>query len=191
MLALRLAQATSRPAPVMSEALQRPPDFPLIRMRRFARERRLDQCPPGRVSQLIGEWTGKWLHFAVQCKPEVLDGSHDHQPLTTPLPLKHHLWPAAARVPADGALRDLRSLDTGARHAETIGEIPERSGNRAPAPTDRAQTDARFTAVPRLLADRQIKRHDLCPKVSYKVQRFPSAIRQLPWQQELQLALDP
>src|SRR5258707_572129 len=133
----------------MSEALQRPPDFPLIRMRRLAGERRLDQCPPGRVSQLIGEWTGKWLHFAVQRKPEVLDGSHDHQSLTTPLPLKHHLRPAAARVPADGTLRDLRSLDTRARHAETIGEVPERSGNRAPAPADRAPTDARFTRVMR------------------------------------------
>src|SRR5258705_496561 len=119
MLALRLAQATSRPAPVMSEALQRPPDFPLIRMRRFARERRLDQCPPGRVSQLIGEWTGKWLHFAVQRKPEVLDGSHDHQSLTTPLPLKHHLRPAAARVPADGPPHEPRSLDTPPRPPET------------------------------------------------------------------------
>src|SRR5258705_2139597 len=141
MLALCLPQATSGPAPVMSEALQRPPDFPLIRMRRFAGERRLDQCPPGRVSQLIGEWTGKWLHFAVQRKPEVLDGSHDHQPLTTPLPLKHHLRPPATRVPAASALRDLCSLHNLARHARTIREIPERSLERAPALTDRAPTD--------------------------------------------------
>src|SRR5258705_10238788 len=107
---LCLAEAPSRPARVLAEALQRPPDFPLIRMRRLAGERRLDQCPPGRVSQLIGEWTGKWLHFAVQRKPEVLDGSHDHQPFTTSLPLKHHLRPSAARVSADGAVRDPRFL---------------------------------------------------------------------------------
>ena len=32
---------------------------------RFAGEQCVDQCTPGRLSQLIGEWTGKRLHFAV------------------------------------------------------------------------------------------------------------------------------
>src|SRR5437773_5624078 len=110
--------------------------------------------------------------------------------LTTPLPLKDHVGPAAAPVPADGALRDLRSLDARARYAKTVGEVAQRSGNGAPAAAYRAAAYACLTSVRGLLVNHEIKRHDLGQKVSKKLQRFPVAVRQLRRQRELQLAID-
>src|SRR5437660_1378211 len=157
-LALRLAQPTTRATPIVAEALQCPPYFPLIRVGRFAGEQCIHQCPPGRVSELIGEWTRERLDLPVEREPEVLDCAHNHEPFATALPLEHHVRPSSARVPPNGTLGDLRSLDARARHTEAVGEIAERSGNRTPATADRAAAHPCFASICRLLVDHQIKR---------------------------------
>ena|SRR5437660_9827258 len=137
----------------MTKPLECAADLALIRVWRFAGQDGLHQRLARRVCKLVWERTGQWLDIAVERKAEVLHRAHYHQAFAPALALEYRLRPSAAGVTTNGALGNLRAFDARARHAKPIGEVPQRSRDRAPAAAYRAAADTRFPAVGGLFVD--------------------------------------
>src|SRR5437867_7535622 len=133
------------------------------------------------IGQIRSEGAGQWLDVPIECEAEILHGPNNHESLTPPLPLERHGRLPATGVASNRPLADLRALNAGARHAESVSEIAERPCDGPPAAADRAAADARLPTVCRLLIDDEIERHDLGQKVRKDLQCLTIAIGELGW----------
>src|SRR5207245_9173585 len=83
----------------------------------------------------------------------------------------------------------LGALDARPWHAEAVGEVAQRPGDRAPAAGDGPATHARFAAVSRLLGHDEIEWHDLRDEVGERGERLLARVRQPRRERQLELAV--